>query len=341
MANHLSNPFHDATKQYPLLRVCFALASLTRDKVEDGISRLLIKSDFLRIAAKNAAAEVAEVEQILQDGLDIVDRVCCRDDALAALGQFFVRIALKVAKKEKMGREGVQRDMDQIKALFLKDVGTVVGKKVEYSAWDTKHVQITPKVAAEAASSSKSMVATLADHSNASWAAEQHGFTIGQNVVKKGTSSSDPESVFVVFSIDDSKTDKQIQLKQTCTFSGQLGQVTLDLATLLKEWSPSKADIPIKMTTSQQRSDALAVDVQKSIIFQALIECERKSAVQSELVLWRKPDSVRAGIEKIPEGALVLVPIMPLMNVSTRSSATSISFGKFNLPGHLKKIEYF
>ena len=100
------------------------------------------------------------------------------------------------------------------------------------------------------------------------------------------------------------------------------------------------------MSLSQQRSDALAIDMQKTLIFQAIMEVERKfavatSPVQTELVFWRKPDSLRCGAKKIAEGALTLVPTMPLLNISTKQTSTAISFGKFTVAGHPKKIEFF
>ena len=333
--------FYDQTKQFPLLRVAFALTNLTSDKVEDGISRLLVKTDFTRLATKAAAAEADETEQILQDGLDIVDKVSSRDMAMQALGQFFVRVVLKVTKKEKMARDPTQRSMDEIKAMFLNDLSKIVGKTIEYSRWNTKDVQVQqPEAAAATAASSTSaapMIASLEDHANAAWVAEQHGFSIGQYVLKKGTPATDPESVFVVFAV----IDQQVTLKQVCTYHGQLAEVTVDLRALLKEWATTKTDLPRKMASSQQRPKTLAVDVQKSIIFKALVESDPKTIVQSSLVFWRKPDSVRAGANNIAEGTLVLAPMMPLMNVTTKASPSAVSFGKFKIVGYDQEVEFF
>ena len=208
--------FHDQTQQFPLLRVAFALTNLTSDKVEDSICRLLVKADLVRLSTKAAAAEAAEVERVLQDGLDIVDRVSSREAALQVLGQLFVRVVLKVTKKEKLGRDPTQRLMAEIKTMFLNDLGALIGQKLEYSSWDTAGVTVQPSAeraaTTQSASSSASQlpaVASLSDLGSGTWIAQQHGFSIGQHVVKRGTASSDPEAVFVIFAI----TDKQITLK--------------------------------------------------------------------------------------------------------------------------------
>ena len=53
------------------------------------------------------------------------------------------------------------------------------------------------------------------------------------------------------------------------------------------------------------------------------------------MVFWRRPDSVRVGEEKIKKGALELIPIMPLMNVTSRDtpSKSALRFGTFKIEG--------
>ena len=90
------------------------------------------------------------------------------------------------------------------------------------------------------------------------------------------------------------------------------------------------------MKSKQQRSSTIDVDLQKGAIFKALVAVVRahQSAVQSHLVFWRKPDSVRA-TKFIAKGALVLVPMMPMMNITVKDTPTksALSFGKFEDDG--------
>ena len=331
--------FHDQTKRFPLVRVAFALTNLTSDKVEDGISRLLVKTDLTRLATKAAAAEAWELEQILQDSIDIVDKLSSREAALQMLGQFLVRLVLKLTKKEKVSRDPTERSVAEIQTLFLEDLGHSIGQKIQYEKWNTSGVQIQSADTSKSAAPAPAAVASLSDHGDAKWVAEQNGFRVGQNVVKRGASSLEvPESLFVVFAIG---SDEVITLKQICTYNGRLGQVTVKLAELIKDWTTTKADAAVKMNLSQQRSNTLNVDLQKSIVFKALIECDPKTAVQSNLVFLRKPDSVRVGSKKIQEGALVLAPIMSIINISTKNSASAISFGKFDIEGYPQQVEFF
>ena len=79
-------------QRFPLLRVAFALTNLTSDRVEDGVSRLLAKTDFTKFSTKSAAPDVMIYENILQDVFDIVDKLASRETAMKTLGQFLVRI---------------------------------------------------------------------------------------------------------------------------------------------------------------------------------------------------------------------------------------------------------
>ena len=330
--------FHDTTKRFPLIRVAFALTNLTSDKVEDGISRLLQKQDLVRLSTKGSADEAWRLEQMLQDGLDIADKVSSREAALQIIGQFFVRISLKATKKERLGRDTTVRSIAEIQALFLEDMGKLIQKKIVFEKWDTANVKITAKAPAPAPTTdAKSAVASLTDHGNATWIAQQNGFVVGQNVVKRGVPGTDTESLFVVFSI----SEEEVVLKQLCTYHGRLGQVRVQLADFIKEWITTRAEPAIKMAFGQQRSPALNLDLQKAAIFKAVMECDPKSAAQSNLVFWRKPDSVRVGDTNIKEGALVLVPILPMINVSTKSSPSAISFGNFKVENYPAPMELF
>ena len=99
-----------------------------------------------------------------------------------------------------------------------------------------------------------STLASLSDHSNPTWTAEQHGFNLGCYVVKKGLAPH-PESLFVVFDVAE-----EVTLKQICSYNGSASQIKVALADLFKEWSCTKMEPPTKMAESQVRANALSID---------------------------------------------------------------------------------
>ena len=82
---------------------------------------------------------------------------------------------LELTNKEKSGRERTSYTAVELRALFLKDVSTEIGKPVAYEQWEvhedkTRDAQIAPNLEQEARASG---TATLEDHSDASWNAAQ------------------------------------------------------------------------------------------------------------------------------------------------------------------------
>ena len=82
------------------------------------------------------------------------------------------------------------------------------------------------------------------------------------------------------------------------------------------------------------------VDHQKTLLFQALVAAEGKYYDKHTLVFWKKPDEVRT-TSNIKKGQLVLVPVAPLLNISTKntSSGYGVSLGEHGIAG--KAMEFF
>ena len=55
-----------------LLRVALCMANLTSPKIEDGIAKLITKSDITRLASKQWIALSEECDDVLKDAVDIV-----------------------------------------------------------------------------------------------------------------------------------------------------------------------------------------------------------------------------------------------------------------------------
>jgi hypothetical protein len=68
------------------------------------------------------------------------------------------------------------------------------------------------------------------------------------------------------------------------------------------------------------------------MLFRALLELDVKHCLKHDCVFWKRPDEVRT-TDSNKEGKLVLVPIAPMVNISTKntSSGAGISLGKHDV----------
>ena len=128
--------FADKQCKYPLLRTALMLANLTGKNIEDGTARSLGKSNISMVANKAKMAEAIEAEKTMEDAWKLASAISSVDAALKPLGQMFVRIGLKVCGLEKkVGRENTVYSMVDIKKNFIKDLGALIGKTIEYPKW--------------------------------------------------------------------------------------------------------------------------------------------------------------------------------------------------------------
>ena len=94
---------------------------------------------------------------------------------------------MKLTNKEKSGRERTSYTVVELRALFLKDVPTGIGKPITYEQWDapegkTRDAQIAPNLEQKARAKG---TATLTEHSDASWIAAHQGFEVGRMVIEE------------------------------------------------------------------------------------------------------------------------------------------------------------
>jgi len=136
--------FSDKTKKYPLIRCALALANLTGDKVDEGFAKTVGKTDVGKITAKAKAAEAEEVEGILADAMEIATAIGGMQKVVKPLGQLFVRIGLKASQREKYGRERKAYECDDIRSMYLGDVGKILGEPVAFDKWPTTKKQQMP-----------------------------------------------------------------------------------------------------------------------------------------------------------------------------------------------------
>ena len=276
-----------------------------------------------------------DCESVLEHGMKIAEAVGGIDAVLKPMGQLFVRVGLFATGKEKSGQEGKVYTLVQIRSMFLDDLSLVVGKKVTYSEWGPEAPANRAPSDTAPTLAKKANVATLSDHNNPIWVAGQHGFTIGKMVVEKLADSS-PTGLFTVFKIGDS-----IELHQVCSYNDAPAKVELSLQELVEKWTTTKVEPPIEMQGGQRRPKSLDIEKQKSIIFKAIVDLDAKHATKHELVFWRRPDEVRTGTSTIKKGQLVLIPVQPYMNITTKNTASGVgvSLGEYDIDG--QDTEFF
>ena len=169
-------------------------------------------------------------------------------------------------KKNKFGAEGKEFSVDEIKAMFLKDLSDIVGMDVRYDKWDTADKLITAGgggvVDGTVAATSQTI---LSDHTDPIWIAAQAGFEVKAIVVE---SSQRDHSVFTIESVFEIlKIGACVDMVQACAFDGKRKFVQIPLEKLLTHWSLRKVHIPIQMKSGQQRPVALYVEQQKAAFF--------------------------------------------------------------------------
>ena len=336
-----STCFHDKTSKFPMLRVALALSNLTCDKIEDRVAKLIVRADVLKLAGKQMASTSLEYEKTLSQAMSIAETISSIQVCLRPLGQIFSRIGLLSTKKGKQGAEKKEYTLEQIKQMYLKSMSEIAKADIVFEPWGAGKKAEAPATESKSESSQTatqpvSNMASLSDHQDPEWVAERAGFGIGVTVIEKKQDEISPDGLFGIFEINAS----QVTLQQLCSYSGKPLKVSMTLSNLLNNWMPTKMEPPIEMVSRQQRPLSLDVDSQKASIFKALMVADSKSAGAESIVFWRRPDEVRTS-KHIGAGALTLVPVAPLANISTKSNSagSAPSLGKYTIGSD--EVEFF
>jgi hypothetical protein len=317
--------FQSNTDKYALARVALCMANLVSPKIEDGIGKLIVKNDLTKLTSKNLVSTVEQAEQVLKDGMSIVELTCgqlCSDIAIRPLGQLFVRVALISTDKCEKGPEGTKFTFAEVKQLFLESMSEVVGKPITFDQWAAK-APAAPKPQIKAADAETKQLASLNDLNDPEWIAKQAGYEIGGTVIKRGVQST-ISNVYAIFSIND-----KVQLQQVCSYGQPLQRIELDLGEFLHKWHASTMTVPVRMDGDQQRPKSFETDLHKTTIYKAILEAD-KSATASGLVFWRKPDELRSGPKPIPAGKILLAPVAGLMSISTKQVPRAVKVHEHN-----------
>ena len=332
-----------------LLRVCLGLCNLTSPKLEDGIAKLIFKTDIARIFNQKVVDTAKMYEETLGDAVNIVKSIASLpkyDEATTVrpIGQFFVRIGLLASGKEKLGREGKEYTIGQIKAMFLEHISELVGQTIAYAPWVTdiettstkgaecdegkRKEKATPKAAAKA---SGHKILTPEELTNPVARLTREGFMAGCTVREK-SSSSELHNQFTITSIDPSGC---AQLERVMGYDGNQFTGHVEFNELLTRWSilTSTSKPPYSMCTCKAtRPQSVMTDKFKQYVWYCLIDIDRKhlsSFEDSGAKYWMNPPMLRSGNIEIPIGSLKLVPMTNYNHVSTKSTPQSVSFGHY------------
>ena len=295
---------------------------------------------ILGATGKAKLAETVEAEKILEDAWNLAEAVSSIDAALKPLGQLFVRIGLKLCRLEKkVGREGKVYTFLDIKKLFLKDLGALLGKTIEYPKWfgDDEQESLVPETDETEPSEAVKAFATIQNHFDPVWMCAQSGFKLGSKVIEKGVeASSERPGIFVVFSIGETVT-----LHEACHYGGAPVRANISVEELLRNWSITKADPPLRMQdpSSTAVPTALNMVLKKNKVFSALLDAHSKNQQHlADLCYFRRPDQVRTKDVQIKASALTLVPYVPLNNIVIDSKANARIIEVEKIDGHMFSI---
>lgn len=182
--------FPDSQCMYPMMRTAVLCCNLTAEKSMDGMSRLLTKSDMVKLCAVNMKEKVSQGEKLLVSSWHASGS---SDKGFACFGRLCVRLVLFLLSKGKAGRE--KRDyktMEEIAGAFDKELSDPSFKQ-------------TPETGSDPSSSSGgSELISLQEVGSALWIAQQKGFHLGKYYNIKGSPGqwllkdlSETEAVFV------------------------------------------------------------------------------------------------------------------------------------------------
>ena len=165
--------------------------------------------------------------------------------------------------------------------------------------------------------------ATIQNHFDPVWMCAQSGFKLGSKVIEKGIeASSERPGIFVIFSIGET-----VMLHEACHYGGDPVKANISVEELLRNWSITKADPPIRMQDPSSTSvpASLNLVLKKTKVFSALLYAHSKNQQHlADLCYFRRPDQVRTTDVQIKASALTLVPYVPLNNIVIDSKAARI-----------------
>jgi|AntRauTorckE5430_2_1112549.scaffolds.fasta_scaffold03134_3 hypothetical protein len=319
---HMSD-FHPIT----MTRVAVILANLSADKVVDGISKLLVKSDVMRLTSTTCKNLTVQLDLKLNKGftlaralydaghinLEEFDELVCK---------FFTRGILHVCNKSKLGPEGVSyKDLGEVCSAFMTDATCMVGDELvidKTGEW-TPSQNVAPVV--EKGESKKGpTLLTDADQQNPHFVLESKGFKIGQTVVERGLGVS--HGMYTLLEI----TPKDVKLVEMKTFGRAELNVRLNHELFIKNWSRYEGAVPFAVPIERSAGACvnrnIHIDTLRCKVFASIKAYELKHSENRTVQYAFLPAMVVATV-KYDAGKLKLAPFTDLNKIKSDKSATA------------------
>ena len=325
-----SDPRIKVKQDKPLMRLSFAFLQSSMPDSKDGIASFVKDYDMKKAVSKELAPDVHLMEEMLGRAFELCEAMDKEYVVkfMHPLGDLLMRCALKACKKEKIGFEGTEKSIDELKAVFLADLSGIVGQKVEYDGWSSVNLpairQPSASKAAQDSDTTTPAFKCLADFKTVEALAANHDFRIGTFVTEKGFDQSS-EGHYTILSF----TSDGVHLQRAFSFNpdDELERVSVSLEILISRWMV-KVNVKLPVCIghkAQSRPSTIDVDKLKCSAFSELLKVDNlhsKGLDKQGIALWSNPTMLRS-THAISSGDLTLVPLVPLSNMSTKKPASA------------------
>ena len=315
------------TEKVAFLRAALVAANLVTDKVVDGFSRLIVKTDVEKLKGKDAKPRSVEVDQSIGRVWNIVEKA--KDDGVISeeqgdllVGRFMMRNVLVLIDKQKWGPEPTRKfaDTKEVKDEFIVDLTTYAREDLEITDADLDGLlgdwvpsaghAAAPAPAAEPRGTKRAAsVLSAAEQNDPVRIFGEHGFNIGDRVREKGV-----QDVYTIM-----ECGEKITLKIYDQFGKNKLKAMIPLATFLDKWSVYKGNLSqvLPPQAAAAQHDHMSMDYLRCRVFNALLDHETThttSVTEESLDFMIYPHGIVAK-KTIARGVLKLAPLAPLSNI--------------------------
>ena len=310
-----------------MTRIAVILANLTSDRVVDGISKLLVKSDVSRLTGPNCRNATLQLDAKLNKGYAMARTLYENgniniEDFDELVCKFFTRCILHVCNKSKSGPEGVSyKDLQEVCSAFMTDATAMVGEGVVIDTSGTwKPTEAVASMPKQGGPAKVSSMLTSDEQQDPTFVLESKGFKINQVVVEKGLGLS--HGMYALTEI----TPNDVKLDELTTFGPSRSSVRMAHDAFIKNWLKYGGAVPFSVPIVQtpcacgQRS--VQVDVIRCKVFESINAYELKQSTHRSLQYAFNPAIVVTTV-KYDAGKLEFAPFTDLNKIKCDKNATA------------------
>ena len=289
--------FASDTSKFPYIRVAALAANLVcpQDKIQDGIARLLTKTDLGALQRKERLREIQAAETLLEECWSVLaestaagctDATACH----AIFGKVASRVALFLTKKGKDGPEGKAfASLRELRDVFSKDVESLV-KTGAPARLEAKPAPSAP------AQKDLAKPVDMAEMSSPKFLAIQAGFKIGCLYTQKGASKQ-----FNLIAME----DDNVQFSEVTLRPGEPERLTVQYEDLKKSFSLFKGQmqqrIPVDAGLWIGTHPMLAREQLKCNLWLELMKGAEPQSEVGMVEFFANPICVRAAVDIAPK----------------------------------------